>query len=325
MPAILNLPSPHSRTARKHTLMYFICGNPGVISFYEHFFDCLRGLLDSVESSSATGTAYHLYGRSLLGFEDDEHPPFTAENQPWDVEGQVQGVYEHVASLRTDKGERYDAVVLMGHSVGTFIAVEVFHRHLRDPGRAPGLRLERGFLLFPTVTHIAKSPSGRMVTLLQRLPFFTLYAQQIAALLLSLLSSSFLAWYFTRIGGFTPATARTCARWLKSRDGVRQSIHMGLDEMRVIGEEKWEEELWEATEEGGARFYMFYGREDHWVAGEMRDAFIGRRRVGGGTRIVVDEGDIGHAFSVKEDDSWAVARRVASWVDEMEQSAVREK
>jgi hypothetical protein len=109
--------------------------------------------------------------------------------------------------------------------------------------------------------------------------------------------------------GFTKQTAEVTAKWLKSRDGVWQAMHLGMSEMRTICEERWEEELWEATEgedrssgEGKVpKFFIFYGKDDHWVANHLRDAFIERRRMEEGhTRILVDEGDIPHAFCVRE-------------------------
>ncbi|KAH7309511.1 hypothetical protein B0I35DRAFT_453241 [Stachybotrys elegans] len=316
----ISLPSPQQHTARRHALIYFICGNPGLIDFYAHFLDCLRGLLNEGD------TAYHVYGRNLLGFVDDEHEPFGPGNPPWDLDRQIEGMYDHVASLRTEtKDERpYDEVILMGHSVGTYISVEIFRRHLEDPSRAPHLHLRHGFLLFATLTHIAKSPSGLGVARLLQVPGFEANVHWLAKLPLALFSEGTLAWIVERVMGFTPAAAGVTARWLKSRDGVWQAIHMGLAEMRDIAEDTWEEELWEVAVRGGEgaaaadlpRFFIFYGKEDHWVANHLRDEFIEKRK--GSARIIVDEGDLPHAFSVKEESSWAVARKVAAWVDEIE-------
>ncbi|KAI5468045.1 hypothetical protein BGZ63DRAFT_344156 [Mariannaea sp. PMI_226] len=308
------LPSRTDKGIEQHALLYFICGNPGLIEYYTDFLSHIRGLLDATESH----TAYDVYGRNLLGFSDDDHEPFGKGNEPWDLNGQIEGIYDDVAARKQNGGIRgidgggvakpYDYVILMGHSVGSFISVEIFHRHMRSPDRAPHLKLKFGFLLFPTLTHIGQSPSGTKVESCRRVfPVFDKVAHIGARLMLSVCHAAMLRWVVNKMLGFTPLTADVTARWLKSRDGVHQAIHLGLSELEMIREEKWEEELWEVaedSEEGPPKFFMFYGREDHWVANWARDELIERRRKhgerGGRTKIMVAEGDIPHAFCTKD-------------------------
>ncbi|EGR44202.1 uncharacterized protein TRIREDRAFT_70847 [Trichoderma reesei QM6a] len=362
MPPVISLPAKwppkDTRTnQRRHGLIYFVCGNPGLVHYYTVFLECLRGMLDELQDESEEDrrrnrTVYDIYGRNLLGFSDDDHEPFVrGSNEPWDLDGQIEGIYRDVAARRIpsspssshqqsqepvqeDQGQQgrpYDLVILMGHSVGAYIALEVFHRHTKNPTHAPHLRLRHGFLLFPTLTHIAASPSGRRVSLLRSIPRFEDNAHLFAKILLACLPYGVVLWVVKNLMGFTEQTARITADWLKSQDGVWQAIHLGLSELRTICEEKWEEELWTATaedEEGKGRqipkFFIFYGKHDHWVANHLRDAFIERRRENvkeGHTRIVVDEGDLPHAFCVKErelDTSFVVAKKVFEWVREIE-------
>ncbi|KAL7957951.1 hypothetical protein V8C34DRAFT_284362 [Trichoderma compactum] len=363
-PAISLLAKPRQRGVRpyqRHGLIYFICGNPGLVNYYAVFLDCLRGMLD-VEDEGSGGTAYDIYGRDLLGFSDDEHEPFSANNEPWDLDGQIDGMYRDVASRTVvpdeagaegQEGEAarpYDFVVLMGHSVGAYISVEIFHRHMQDPSQAPHLNLRHGFLLFPTLTHIANSPQGRHVGLLMSIPRLENNAHHLAKFILNCIPYACVLWIIRHVLGFTPQTAEVTARWLKSQGGVWQAIHLGLSEMRTICEEKWEEELWETTVEDDdmnsyndhrgkskisangesdngteasrqqiPKFFIFYGKNDHWVANHVRDAFIEKRKSEKGhTKIQVDEGDIPHAFCVKEHTSWVIAKRVYEWVKEVE-------
>lgn len=307
----ISLPAARQKATQSHALIYFVCGNPGLIHFYDDFFDFLRGLL----SSSETHTAYDIYGRNLLGFSDDEHLPFGDGNLPWDLEGQIEGIYDDVASKKVDTGNGesrpYDFVILMGHSVGSYISVEIFHRHMKQGSkRAPLLNLRHGLLLFPTLTDIALSPSGQRMASLMRVPFLEANAHLCARFILSLIPEGSLKWGMQNVMGFSAHAAAVTAEWLKSRDGVWQAIHLGKSEMRGISEEKWEEELWEAAEQSSSeapKFFMFYARKDHWVADHTRDALIEKRREhgerGGRTKIVVDEGDIKHAFCTKESES----------------------
>ncbi|PTB72269.1 hypothetical protein M440DRAFT_1405660 [Trichoderma longibrachiatum ATCC 18648] len=376
MPPTISLPSKPSPNSthphHRHGLIYFICGNPGLVHYYTVFLECLRGMLDDLQNQPDEGrskTVYDIYGRNLLGFSDDDHEPFVrGRNEPWDLGGQIEGIYKDVAAQRIpsphneegrqaqdQQGRPYDFVILMGHSVGAYIALEIFHRHTNNPSTlASHLRLRHGFLLFPTLTHIAASPSGRRVSLLRNIPRFEENAHLLAKALLACLPYGFVFWIVKNVMGFTAQTAGVTAEWLKSRDGVWQAIHLGLSELRTICEEKWEEELWRAAVEDESdvdgyqyyhpqgddndagnddgvrgrekgrqipKFFIFYGKDDHWVANHLRDAFIERRREcvrEGHTRIVVDEGDLPHAFCVKEHTSFVVAKKVFEWVREIE-------
>lgn len=63
--------------------------------------------------------------------------------------------------IGTPGGRKRPKVILMGHSVGAYILLEIIRR-VKMPGNANhGLDIVGGVLLFPTVTHIIKSPSGR--------------------------------------------------------------------------------------------------------------------------------------------------------------------
>ena len=290
-------------------LIYFICGNPGLIGYYVDFLDALRHLLDA----SRGPTAYDIYGRNLAGFCDDEHEPFTPESPPWDVHGEVDAMYEDVASRRVSmedgSSKPYDFVVLMGHSIGAYICVEIFHRHMKNPSRAQHLTLRHGFLLFPTIASLALSRSGARMNMLRSLPTMETHFVTYAKAILSLFPQSTLRWVIENVMGFSPRAADVTAEWLKSRDGVLQALHMGKSELDTIFEDVWDDELWEvsassADDDATPRFFMFYGREDHWVANHVRDEFIERRRRAGEknkrTHITVDEGNIQHAFCTKE-------------------------
>ena len=289
----------HASPGTQRGLIYFICGNPGLVEFYADFLDALRGLLDSTQSH----TAYDIYGRNLLGFSDDDHEPFGPASAPFDVNAQIEAMYADVAARGTDgKDAAYDFVILTGHSIGAYICVEIFHRHMQDPSRFPELRLRHGFLLFPTIASIAKSDAGQRLTFLRGLPSAEENLHTYAKALLSLLPQALLQWVVCNIMGFTPQTAVLTAQWLKSRDGVHQALHMGKCEMDEVLEDMWADELWQAsTLEGKApRFFLFYGRKDHWVADHVRDEFIARRRgMDRAPSIVVDEGDIPHAFCTR--------------------------
>lgn len=284
-------------------LIYFICGNPGLINFYD---DYLGILAQQIRASPVT-RAYDIYGRDLYGFDDDDHAPFAKENPPLDLEAQIKGAYQDV--VQKAAGEDYEFVVLMGHSVGAYIATEIMHRHMKDGNRTAGeIDLRHGILLFPTLTHIAKSPSGKHMSLLQHIPLLNTNFHLVAKGLLSLFSQSTICWVVENVMGFSTQAAGVVSRWLKSRDGVWQAVHLGQSEMATIREDVWEAELWDIVhgedgkgdgKRGPPKFFMFYAKHDHWVANKLRDEFIDSRQESG-ARMVIDEGDIPHAFCTRE-------------------------
>ncbi|KAK0383917.1 hypothetical protein NLU13_8008 [Sarocladium strictum] len=336
------LPAAHSSSARRHALIYFICGNPGLIEFYRDFLTYLRGLLDGADHSGST-TAYDIFGKNLPGFRDEDHEPFSPTNPPLHLDVVIEKTYDDVMSRRRDGGGEYDEVVLLGHSLGTFISVEIFQRH--SVQAKAKLTLSHGLLLFPTVTHLALSPSGKRFTFVMgTIPLLERYGHVWARLLLGLVPAKALTLYMTRVLGFTARAAGTTAGWLKSRDGVWQTLSLARDELVMIaGEERWGEEIWEAAqqEEDGdgdgdgeqqrrrRRFFMFYAKKDHWIADHVRDEFVERMRRRGEEgegmkgrvpKTEIDEGGIRHDFCTKDDSSLEVAQRVSGWIGEIDRA-----
>lgn len=68
----------------------------------------------------------------------------------------------------TDAPSQRPRVILMGHSVGTYIAMEVLRRHRENQTTTAagdsGFDIVGGIMLFPTVMDIANSPAGQKLT-----------------------------------------------------------------------------------------------------------------------------------------------------------------
>lgn len=71
--------------------------------------------------------------------------------------------------VKEKHGSQDVRVILMGHSVGSYILLEVIRR-VREKAKIEeeAVRIIGGVCLFPTVTHIAKSESGRKATVRRR-------------------------------------------------------------------------------------------------------------------------------------------------------------
>lgn len=161
----IHLHNPSTTQAKRTYIIYFITGNPGLIEYYRTFLTHIYGLLTQ---SSPSSTSFHVFGRSLSGFEASteeiggDAPPFSLQEQI----SRSQGVLEElVHRVKKEDGVGDVRVILMGHSVGSFILLELTRR-IREKVKQEeeSMRIVGGICLFPTVMHIAKSDSGKKAT-----------------------------------------------------------------------------------------------------------------------------------------------------------------
>ncbi|KAK0735369.1 hypothetical protein B0T21DRAFT_412001 [Apiosordaria backusii] len=325
----LEYPSPNRNDkTRKQCLIFFITGNPGLAAYYIPFLTTLRQLLNERESNPSSNQAHHIYSRNLLGFSDHDHTPTfgttyttpsgeTLTTHPFTLEDQIQSITSTLLTLNTPTS--FSSIILVGHSVGAYIATEIFHRfHL---SLSPSLLLTSAILLFPTLTNIADSPSGQKLNLIRTTPFLNTYTHHLAKSIVSLLPTFVLRSVLTNIMRFPPHALNATLEFLQSKDGIWQAIHMGKDEMATITEEKWSEELWQLQHDsqgqGGEKFYFYFAKKDHWVADEVRDAFIEKRQGDkrGRTKVTICEENIPHAFCLRHSET--VAEKVRVWIEEI--------
>lgn len=159
---------PASDSPTESLLVFQITGNPGLIEYYRTFltlcFDNLR--------TKYPDRRIKVTGTSLRGFgvqHHERHQSLSHDNNPdgpYDLEQQI----EHIGQMlerAIESQTRPNAttkVVLMGHSVGSYILLEVLRRRKQSPSTqqlSNDAKVIGGICLFPTVTHIAKSPSGK--------------------------------------------------------------------------------------------------------------------------------------------------------------------
>jgi hypothetical protein len=69
------------------------------------------------------------------------------------------------------KGESFNGIILIGHSVGSYILLEIL-RKIRDEPLSASVKVKAGILLFPTVMNFAQSPNGIKFSALFRIPDF---------------------------------------------------------------------------------------------------------------------------------------------------------
>ncbi|KAL1967697.1 hypothetical protein VTN77DRAFT_2954 [Rasamsonia byssochlamydoides] len=352
--------------------IYFITGNPGLIGYYHTFLSLLSSYLSSSPSSQeSVPDSFHIYGHSLGGFEvgtesesesessnenDDgnkkirerqgkEPKLYGLEQQIHLVESRLEAFMSaNTSGLRssTQSGLHRPRAILMGHSVGAYIAMEILRRHREEFSSRAGFDIIGGVLLFPTVMDTASSPAGKKLTrLLYFIPQLALVASLLAKFLTFLFPDVVLRSLIRPVIGFPPEDAvETTLAFLKSKRGVRQALHMAADEMRDITTDKWSDDIWgtqtasssspssngsssSSTGKKLSKLIFYFGRNDHWVAERTRDEIIamrssissGNNKNTSGPKMVVCEEGLPHAFCIRHND--IMARKVAGFIREI--------
>lgn len=137
---------------RPKLLIFIIPGNPGFSSFYLPFAKALYSLTNRcfpVWTMSHAGHALAPKDTKILTASEDAQ-------EIKDIYG-LHGQIEHkLAFLRTHVPKEVK-LMLIGHSIGSYIALQILKR-------APELPVIHTFLLFPTIERMAESPNGRIAT-----------------------------------------------------------------------------------------------------------------------------------------------------------------
>ena len=160
-------PTSKQRSTGNEYVVYMIPGNPCLMTFYEPFLLTLFNLLnDGSKDFSA-----HVGGYTLPGFESGTVPQINGEPLPASLRAEVKntekmiklGFQEHIHSKADNKNQRAVKVILIGHSVGAYIALEILRRRAQGQNNLSEVEIAGGVLVCPTVTDIAQSTRGAIV------------------------------------------------------------------------------------------------------------------------------------------------------------------
>ncbi|GFF33912.1 hypothetical protein IFM58399_03701 [Aspergillus lentulus] len=317
---------PGSTPSPSRVTIFMISGNPGLIGYYHTFLSLLADKLgprgaQSKSQSRSHACDFQIYGHSLGGFELDDPENLDAGKRLFDLEDQICYVQGKLAGFLAG-AETKQKVILVGHSVGAYIAMEILRRHRERSDARAGVDkadfdIVGGIMLFPTVVDIAKSPSGQKLTrLLYFIPQLALVVGFLVRVLAMLLPGALLRGVIKNVMGSPPdSVVETTAAFIRSKRGVTQALHMATDEMRTITSDKWDDDVWgvSTANEPLTRLFFYFGRNDHWVAERTRDEIIELRgRVEGGPTMSVCELGLPHAFCLRHND--IMAEKVANMI-----------
>ena len=195
------------------TTIFFISGNPGLIGYYHPFLSLLAQNLADAEANipreksqeDKLSPNYQIYGCNLGGFKIGVSADHDSQREPqgggkmYNLEEQICFVKQKLAELMRVNATAEEngvsrssrrKVILIGHSVGAYIAMELLRRHREDTAETPrrsalhspgsnaksaDFDIVGGVMLFPTIMHIAHSPSGQKLTVSSFLSLCFLY------------------------------------------------------------------------------------------------------------------------------------------------------
>lgn len=206
--------------------MALTAGNPGLCEYYKKF-------LEAMHTSPQLRDRSVIVGLSQLGHDlprPSAPPPtgrcraFGKDHEYYSLKDQLAMADAAVAEMRAKYAPKPIPLIVMGHSVGAYIAQHVY-------ARAPDQFLSV-HLLFPTISHIGATPNGQRLSTLF-LPAMALVATWLSALL-ALLP---LALHRALIGVLTSQTQYNAALttgFLRRRASVFNALSMARDEVLQI-------------------------------------------------------------------------------------------
>ncbi|KAF8431503.1 hypothetical protein BGX38DRAFT_1228709 [Terfezia claveryi] len=235
--------------------------------------------------------------------------------QPWTLQQQSKMKAELLNWIgewyRRQPGERKLNVLLAAHSMGAWVSMEMV-KSLRSNDRLVdrtgqeewGIRstldVLGGTLMFPSIMDIAKSKNGRVVTPMLSLHRSVPHPCQlfVSFLFHVILSASLGRWLVGIFTGFSALSSTSASpdgsisttnealdatfSFLTAPGAVEQSLYMAREEMHMIKEDTWDDEIWGI--EGELEWVLYFGQGDDWVCDESRDRLIknrGRRYLAG--------------------------------------------
>jgi pimeloyl-ACP methyl ester carboxylesterase len=177
-------------SSKPPTLIFFVCGNPGSVAYYHTFLSLLSVELSSrfshglSESGDFDMPVFNIYGTSLRGFEIDSFETGRGDSTNKEARGDPAHLYgleqqidfvqyklnafvyanwSNSITSNEKKWSKRPKVILVGHSVGSYISMEILRRH-REKTFGSEFDIIGAVLLFPTIMDIAMSPAGRILT-----------------------------------------------------------------------------------------------------------------------------------------------------------------
>ncbi|KAL1921138.1 uncharacterized protein VTP21DRAFT_10854 [Calcarisporiella thermophila] len=281
---------PAVEGSEKNMVVLFIPGNPGLVDYYEPFFNVLYDAFDG---------HVEIVGVSHLGHSPGPHNPPSHHDRVYSLAEQIQHKVRCLDELiaTRPKGTRF---VLIGHSVGAYISGEV----LREREQY----VQKVIALFPTVYEIGKTPNGAKLS-----PLFYRFPRMMLSygcdLLRALLPSVVFLHLVRTLTGQTSPGLEVTAHKLLNGHVLRNVLYMAHNEMLEIKE--LDEIFYRASSE---KLIFYYSSVDSWAPEAHHHRMLELLASGGMVHLCPD--NIPHAFTFRHAD--VLGKRVAEWLKKLD-------
>ncbi|CDK27231.1 unnamed protein product [Kuraishia capsulata CBS 1993] len=270
-------------------LLLFLPGNPGLVEYYIDYLQLVQAAFPQLEILCV----------SHAGF-STTHGEGPKELYP--LSKQISHKLEVLRKEAFDGSGSKRQLLVMGHSVGSWILQRVILGVLDDSDLNSSYEVAFAGLITPTITDIAKSSNGRILKGLSerisRLPKLVGHL----SFLISCLPSSVLEYLVgLKLGAASSGSLAATCKLVTSPSIVEQALSLASEEMRVIGADQSVNERF-----FGCKFekWAYFAAADHWVADETRGLLMELYSENVDTELGA-KGGITHSFCVSESKEFA--------------------
>lgn len=301
------------RSGQPQVVLLFICGNPGLIDYYNEFLSSLYAANADRYEVIGVGHEGHSPDRPLSFLEALQRPDVLRTRPMPSLREQVVRKIAYVDEIRATYPDEVK-LVLIGHSVGAYICQEIVKARSGD--------IEAVYGLFPTVADIAISPNGLRLS-----PLFQPSAITLVTTFLTILTVfipfGLLHAIVRLVTGQRGDASQVTARLVANPSCVSAALAMAGDEMATICELDYE-----FHHRFGSKltYYFAAGSTDGWVGSKERVAKLAAALDSGKDlkhdtrqRWYICEKGMPHAFCLEH--SAVMSRLCAEWIaDDLKQA-----
>ncbi|KAF9056550.1 hypothetical protein BJ165DRAFT_1434489 [Panaeolus papilionaceus] len=279
---------PHDVKAPIDLILLFLPGNPGLADFYIPF-------LDKVFAHHTQRKNIVILAHSHLDHSPNVPNPSDGYLPSESLAVQIQASFNVLEALHSyAEGAK---VLVFGHSVGSWIALEVFKRAEK--------KVSALFLLTPTISYIGSTPNGRKLT--------RIFSPALRSVLGALCP---LAHYippsiFRALFSTWPAEQLAVLRqFVSSSSCVLASLCMAHEEMKTIKEPDFK-----FLQKTSDRLYFYYAENDDWVGNEKCRILDKLDPTESSSSVVRGPSEVPHAFCINHSD--IVADQCNHWISHL--------
>ncbi|XP_053317042.1 lipid droplet-associated hydrolase [Spea bombifrons] len=272
-------------------LFFIVPGNPGIVGYYRTFMQWLYRGLNQKYPVWAVSHAGHCAPPKGMDMIDDRD-----EDQNEDIFG-LNGQIEHKLCFLRKNVPPDTKLVLIGHSIGCYIILEMMKRALN-------LQVLRAVLLFPTIERMAQSPQGKIMTpLLCSLRYIVYMPLYLLSFLPESLKASVVKFILRGVKSVDESSV-TASLSLFRVDCAANAMYMGSQEMvKVVERDN------RTIKENLSKLFFYYGATDNWCPVQYYEDM--KKEFPEGSILLCEKG-IRHAFVL--DSSKDVASMITHWL-----------